>query len=108
MQIDPRQGNLAVTRRIKLIGASPGSAITITPPTVNMILSGPLPTLNEIESDPELVQVLVGVVGLEAGQNIITPTVIAPEDIRSQVVPPSVIVTLPANGETPSDELSSR
>ena len=108
MQVDPRPGNLAATRRIKLIGGTPGNSIAISPTTVNLILSGPLPTLNEIENDPDLVQVLVGVAGLEAGQNIITPTVIAPEEIRSQVVPPSVVVTLPPNGESSSGELSER
>ena len=75
---------------------------------MNLILSGPLPTLNEIENDPNLVQVLVGVAGLEAGENIITPTVIAPDDIKAQLVPPSVVVTIPSNGETPSDELSKQ
>jgi YbbR domain-containing protein len=108
MQIDPRQGNLSATRRIKLIGATPNNSITVTPSAVNLILSGPLPTLNEIENDPNLVQVLVGVAGLEAGENIITPTVIAPDDIKAQLVPLSVVVTIPSNGETPSDELSKQ
>jgi diadenylate cyclase len=108
MQIDPRQGNLSATRRIKLIGATPSNSITVTPSAVNLILSGPLATLNEIENDPNLVQVLVGVAGLEAGQNVVTPTVIAPDDIKAQVVPPSVVVTIPSNGEVPSDELSKQ
>ena len=109
VKIAPRQGNLSVNRRVKLIGAvSAGNSITITPPTVTAILNGPLPTLNEVEADPELIQVLVNVSGLEAGQNVVTPTVIAPGDISSQVVPPTLIVTLPTNGESSGQELSNQ
>jgi YbbR domain-containing protein len=109
VKIAPRQGNLSVNRRVKLIGAvSAGNSITITPPTVTAILNGPLPTLNEVEADPELIQVLVNASGLEAGQNVVTPTVIAPGDISSQVVPPTIIVTLPTNGESSSQELSNQ
>jgi hypothetical protein len=91
-----------------LIGATSDNSITITPPTVTVILNGPLPTLNEIEADPELVQVLANASGLEAGQNIITPTVIAPEEINRQLIPPTTVVTLPANGENSGQELSNQ
>lgn len=108
IRVAPRQGNLSVNRRVKLIGATPDNSITITPPTVTVILNGPLPTLNEVEADPELVQVLVNASGLEAGQNIITPTVIAPEEITRQLIPPTAVVTLPANGETSKQESSNQ
>jgi YbbR domain-containing protein len=98
MQVDARLGNMSVKRPVKLIGASPDPQITVTPVLVDLILAGSLPTLNQIETDPDLVQVLVDVVGLEAGTNIITPTVIAPDNITAQVVPPTVSVNVPANG----------
>lgn len=108
VQVAPRLGNVSASRRIKLIGATQANSITITPPAVTVLLNGPLPTLNEIETDPDLVQVLANVGGLETGQNVVTPTVIAPADITTQVVPPTIVVTLPANGETSSSELSNR
>jgi hypothetical protein len=46
--------------------------------------------------------------GLEAGQNVITPTVIAPEEIIRQLIPATAIVTLPANGESSTQESSSQ
>jgi hypothetical protein len=99
MRIAVRQGNLAVIRPVKPIGATPRGPVTVNPSRVTLILSGPLPTLNEIEADPDLVQVLVGTVGLESGPNPeVTPTIIAPEGVQTQIVPPSVSVTLPVNG----------
>ena len=95
-----RQGNVAVVRPVKLIGAAAPQGITqVNPSSVTLILNGPLPTLNEIAADPDLVQVLIGAAGLDQGLNPeVTPTIIAPEGVQTQVVPPTVSVTLPKNG----------
>jgi YbbR domain-containing protein len=100
IQVDVRSGNMSVKRPVKLIGASPDPQITVAPTLVDLILSGPLPTLNQIETDPDLVQVLVDAAGLEGGDNNVTPTVIAPDNIAAQVVPPTVTVNVPANGDS--------
>lgn len=96
LQIPARRGNLAVIRPVKAIGINGSKTkVAVEPATVRLILSGPLPTLNEIEADPDLVQVLVGVAGLEAGRdNEVSPTIIAPDDVTAQAVPPVVVVTL--------------
>jgi diadenylate cyclase len=100
LQITARQGNISVTRPVKLVGATPQEGATVTPSQVILILSGPVPTLGQIEADPELVQILVGVAGLDIGSSSnITPTIIAPADIKTQVVPPTVSVTLPATSK---------
>jgi len=108
LQVDARLGNMAVKRSVKLIGASPDPRITVTPTLVDLILSGPLPTLNQIETDPNLVQVLVDVASLQSGLNPVTPTVIAPDNITAQVVPPTVNVNVPTNGDSPESPDGAR
>lgn len=100
-----RQGNLSLTRPIKVVGANSASAVNVEPQTADLILSGPLPTLAQIETDPDLIQVLVGIAGLNTGEsNSVVPTIIAPDEVRVQVIPSSVIVTLPPNGPQPTPE----
>lgn len=91
-------GNLAVTRRVELLGVTPGVTITVSPPRVDLLLSGPLPILNEIEAAPDLVQVVVDVTGLTLGQSVnLTPTVLAPDNVDVRPVPSSVRVTSPSS-----------
>jgi len=98
-----REGNLSLTRPIKLVGGNSTPAVIVEPQVADLILSGPLPTLNQIETDPDLIQVLVGVAGLNAGQsNSVVPTIKAPDGVRAQVIPSSVTVTLPPNGPQPT------
>jgi YbbR domain-containing protein len=107
--ISARQGNLSITRPVKLIGSNSDLAVSVTPATVSLILSGPLPTLSQIASDPSLVQVLVAVAGLEPGLNsAVTPTIIAPDEVKAQAVPPTVAVILPQNGNSSPPEVSKR
>ncbi len=97
-----RQGNLSLTRPIKLVGANSTPSVTVEPQFVDLILSGPLPTLGQIETDPDLVQVLAGVAGLNAGESSsVVPTIIAPDGVQVQIIPGSVLVTLPPNGSQP-------
>jgi len=96
IQVEARQSNMTVTRPVKLIGVEPQNSASVAPSQVTLVLSGPLPTLREVEADPDLVQVVVRTAGLEAGPNPnVTPTIIAPEEISAQVVPPTVSVMLP-------------
>ncbi len=92
-RITPRSGDLVITKSIPIIGPNREDA-TIDPTTLRLLLSGPLPTLNEIEANPELVQVFVDITGLEAEQNI-EPLIIVPDGIEVQPVPPSVLLVLP-------------
>jgi diadenylate cyclase len=94
-QIDARQGDLALTQSVELIGVPPGITATVTPLEVDLLLSGPLPTLNQIEMYPDLVRVTVNVNDLALDQETeITPTVFGPEAIQTRIVPPSVLVRL--------------
>jgi diadenylate cyclase len=95
-RISPRRGDLAITRPVELSGVQPGTTVTVDPVKVDLLLSGPLPVLRQIETNLELVRVLVDASSLTPGQNQnVTPTVVAPEGIRAQLVPPSVLVASP-------------
>lgn len=94
-RVAPRRGDLAVTRPVEVIGFRSGITATLNPAQIDLLLSGPLPTLNQIATDPSLVRILVDISEAPAGQATdLTPTVVAPEGIRAQLVPPSVLVTL--------------
>jgi diadenylate cyclase len=94
-RVVPRRGDLAIARPVELIGVRAGLTITLNPETIDLLLSGPLPVLNQIEAEPDLVRVLLDVADLNRGQNIsVTPTVLIPDGIRAQPIPPSVRVTV--------------
>jgi diadenylate cyclase len=95
VEITARSGNLAVSRPIKLLKTTPNITVTIDPPQVDLLLSGPLPILNEVEADPDLIQVLLDVTHLRSGRTAnLIPEVITPVELEAQVIPPSVLVVV--------------
>ncbi len=93
-RVAARRGDLAVTRPVELLESRPNGTVTINPAAVDLLLSGPLPVLSEIEVNPRLVRVLIDTASLRRGQSIsLTPTIIAPANVQWQLVPPSVLVT---------------
>ncbi|HXV99496.1 MAG TPA: CdaR family protein, partial [Anaerolineae bacterium] len=94
-EILPQSGYLQTTRRVELLGITSDITATVNPPTVDLIISGPSPILHQIETDPGLVQVMADVVGVDPPQSINRKlNVAAPDEIRVQVIPDSVQVTL--------------
>jgi diadenylate cyclase len=96
-RITPLRGDLVVTRPVELTGPNQRARVSVDPPEVLLLLSGPLPTLNEIEKNPELVQVIIDTASLTTGPNIdVTPVILTPEGIQAKSVPPTVKINLPA------------
>ena len=94
-RITPRSGDLVETRPIELIGLTPEFTATINPPEADLLLSGPLPTLQEIEKDSNLIQVWADVSGVTPGQSTDLPlSFFTPEGVQVQLRPPSVQVTV--------------
>lgn len=92
--IEPLSGDLLVERPVNVINDRGTLTITLEPPQVTLLLSGPLPTLNEIEANPELVQVVIDALDLPANQSVeVIPDIIAPEGIKTQMIENSVLVT---------------
>jgi diadenylate cyclase len=91
--VAPRSGDLLTQRPVELVNDRGVYTITLEPPDVELLLSGPLPTLNEIDAQPDLVRVIIDALQLSPGESVeIEPEVIAPEGIRKQLVDSSVLV----------------
>lgn len=95
IQISARQGSITVNRPVELIRPSTGPTLMVTPEEVELLLSGPLATLQEIEANAELIRVVVEVVEeIASGESImLEPRVIAPEGVRVELVPQTVTLT---------------
>ncbi|MBN1995544.1 MAG: diadenylate cyclase CdaA [Anaerolineae bacterium] len=101
VQIKARTGDLLVARPVELPGLPASITATLKPPTVDVLLSGPLPTLQQIENDPILIRVWVDLNGLTPGENVeLVPSIITPDGIRAQLMPPAVLVTMSNNAYT--------
>lgn len=95
IEIVPRNSYLAVTKPIELIGVTPEITATVTPSSVDLIMNGPAPIINQIEKEPGLVKVLADVVGVDPPQKVTRKlAIVAPDEITVQIVPDSVQVTL--------------
>ncbi|MCB0173918.1 MAG: diadenylate cyclase CdaA [Anaerolineae bacterium] len=91
-RIAARQGDLAVTRPVEILPTTSEITATVSPAQVDLLLSGPLPTLNEIEANPELVRVSLEVTDLGQGNTEVFPTVTKPKNVDVQLIPETVLV----------------
>lgn len=90
----PQLGNLRLTVPVEVVGAQPGDTVGKSPAAVDVLLSGPLPILNDINADPKLVRVVVDVSALAPGTQDVTPTLIAPESLKATMLPGTIQVRL--------------
>ena len=70
-------------------GLAPDMLAKASPDGVDVILSGPLPRLEPLKRDE--VQVIVDVYGLAPGVHKIAPTVIVPEELKTESVLPDMV-----------------
>lgn len=91
--VGERRSDIVLTLPIELVGGE-GLTVTLQPQLVDVLLSGPTPTLERIQADPSLVKVTVDVSTLAPGESReVTPRVVAPSGIITQLVTRNVIVT---------------
>lgn len=77
-------------KKVEIIGLGRGLVATISPDSVDVILSGPLPALETL--NPNDVRVVVDLTGLPAGAYQVTPRVeILLEGIRTESINPSTV-----------------
>lgn len=96
-KIEARTGDLLLTRPINIVGLREGITTVVVPTEIDLLLSGPLPTLREIEANPDLVQIVVDVarlVPIEGQSYEETPQITAPAGIQVQLTPQTVLVTM--------------
>ncbi|MEN8172166.1 MAG: CdaR family protein [Chloroflexota bacterium] len=84
------QTSITVTRPVEVIGVLPEFGTLVDPEVVEVIIFGPIPTLDALtETD---VRVVLDLTGLEIGVYQLTPqVVILPEEIQSEAILPGTI-----------------
>ena len=91
--IEPIQSSLTVEVTPKLQGLEPGFTTIVSPETVAVILSGPLPLLEMLAADD--VRVILDLFGLRPGTHQVKPQVVVPEGTTAQsILPPTVQVEI--------------
>ena len=101
ISVVPQQGNLRLTVPVEVTGMREGDTVGRSPSSVDVLLAGPLPTLNQINADNKLVRVVVDVTDLAPGVHTVTPTLIFPEGLRTTVVPNSIQIRVERPTPTP-------
>ncbi len=89
VSITPMEGGTTMTVRPIVQGLGPGLDYSVSLETVDVILSGPIPLLESLNSDDMLV--ILDLAGLLPGTHVITPRVVLPEGIRREGVLPEII-----------------
>jgi YbbR domain-containing protein len=86
--------SLAVSFPVEVIGITPGLTAAVSPMTVDVILSGPVPILDDLV--PGDVRVVIDLTGYEIGVYQLTPSVeILPEQVqRISMLPATIEVTI--------------
>lgn len=93
LRVSARQGDLLLTRPIQLLNTE-GVTVMVSIESADLLLSGDLPTLRDIEADPTLVQLTIDVAALTEGRSAnVVPVVILPDGISYQLVNSFVVIT---------------
>jgi YbbR domain-containing protein len=102
--IEPIQGSRTIEITPTLQGLEPGLTATVSPETVEVILSGPLPLLETLEEDD--VRVVLDLFGMPLETHQIEPQIVAPEKVTAQSILPATVQVeiFTERSSTPSDD----
>jgi YbbR domain-containing protein len=104
VNITPIEGGTTVKQSPVIQGLGPGLDAAVALDTVDVILSGPLPSLEAL--GPDDVFVLLDLTGLLAGNHVVTPRVVVPTGIQAVGVIPETIEVVITTIVTPTEEAS--
>lgn len=104
ISISAIEGGTTVKQPPVIQGLGPGLDASVALDTVDVILSGPLPSLEAL--GPDDVFVLVDLTGLLPGNHVLTPRVVVPTGIRSVGVIPETIEVVITARPTPTLDAS--
>jgi len=94
--IVPLEGSVTVQRPVEIQGLAQGMTATVAPDMVEVILSGPLPALEQLREED--VMVIIDLFGLSPGSHSVEPRVVVAvvpsEEIDTSVLPASVQVEI--------------
>lgn len=86
VSVTPIESSLTIRRDVIIQGLSPDLLATVSPASLDVILSGPLPKLDTLRAED--VQVVVNLFDLAVGSYQVSPIIIPPEGITVQSVLP--------------------
>jgi YbbR domain-containing protein len=90
VSVSPIIRTITLTREVETRNLAQGLFALLSPRSVNIIVSGPLPTLNALR--PEDVRVIVDLLDLGSGTHQVPPVVIiAPTDVEQESIFPTVV-----------------
>jgi len=87
--VEAIQSSVTITNTPEIQGLGAGYTATVSPDTVQVILSGPLPRLESLTADD--VRLVLDLFELPVGTHQIEPEVIAPAEITAQGVIPATV-----------------
>ncbi len=83
ISVQPLLGGITLRKDLEIRGLRPGLTAKPSPSTVDIILSGPLPALQELKAED--VEVILNLVGLARGTHKVNPVVNLPEGLGVEV-----------------------
>jgi hypothetical protein len=102
LSIAAREGTLPITLPIEFVGLTPEMQAASSPETVDLVLAGPLPILNNLR--PVEIRVIANLSGLEPGVHQVAPMVdLLPNQVKVvSMLPETMVITIsPAPTATP-------
>lgn len=97
IQVEAIQGGLTVERPVTVQGLPPGMDARLSPGTIDVVLTGPLPKLQSLK--PDDVRVMLDLVNLGAGTHQVKPQAIVPQGIVAEsMLPATIQVTIGPTG----------
>ncbi len=101
VSVSPIVRTITIIRDVETRNLAPELFAQLSPESVNIILSGPLPTLNAMATED--VSVIVDLLDLEPGTHQIPPTVIiAPTDVEHESIFPTLIEVIISTSPPPT------
>ena len=101
VMVVPLEGSVTLQRPVEIQGLAPGITATVAPQSVEVILSGPLPVLEELAEED--VRVIVDLFELSPGIHSVEPrVVVVPTDVLEESVLPATVQVEIAGSLTPS------
>lgn len=96
LEITQQQGDRVVERRVEIMGDI-GLNLAVVPELVDVTLNGPIPLLNDVEAQPDLVRVFIDAANLtelESGESsMVTPKIDKPGTLQATLFPQEVEVS---------------
>ena len=104
VQVEAIQGGLTVQRPLTVQGLVPGMDTRLSPETIDVILTGPLPKLQSLK--PDDVRVVLDLVNLGVGTHQVKPQAVVPEGVVAEsMLPATIQVTIGLTGTLPVSPL---